>query len=160
MKDRAMLLKNKLEQIRAERFFNSKDALDQHNLAKHSSEVKSYKKLYIGLFILVLIIGVLFFNKYNTDATKEIVDENIQRITLGFTNNYEPNTIYVKSGIPVEITLDKTVKGCFRGFNINDLGVSKLSSNPDDVIKFTPTNKGSFRFNCGMNMGYGTIVVE
>ena len=74
--------------------------------------------------------------------------------------NYYPNTITVKSGQPVELTLDESVRGCLRGFTIKDLGVSKYSKTPEDSIDFTPTEKGTFAFSCSMGMGYGTIIVE
>jgi hypothetical protein len=60
----------------------------------------------------------------------------------------------------VEITLDNSVKGCLRSFNIKDLGVQKSSKNSDDKITFTPTKKGTFKFACVMGMGYGNIIVE
>jgi plastocyanin domain-containing protein len=34
------------------------------------------------------------------------------------------------------------------------------SKNPSDTIKFTPNQKGTFEFACGMRMGYGTIIVS
>lgn len=86
-------------------------------------------------------------------------ENSVQKVNLGFRNNYYPNTITVQSGRPVEITLDSSVGGCYRSFNIRALGVSYLSSGPSDTIKFTPDKKGSFRFACGMGMGYGTINV-
>ena len=85
--------------------------------------------------------------------------DGIQKIIIGFKGNYEPNTLTVKAGKPVEIILDSSVRGCYRSFNIPDLGVSYYSSGPSDTIKFTPENKGKFRFACGMNMGYGSIIV-
>ena len=75
-------------------------------------------------------------------------------------SNYNPNTIKVKAGVPVEITLDSSVRGCYRSFSIPKLGVSKRSSNPSDTIKFTPNQKGTFRYQCSMGMGTGTIIVE
>src|SRR3989339_690282 len=84
----------------------------------------------------------------------------IQKITLSMKGNYYPNTINVKSGIPVEITLDSSVRGCYRSFSIPKLDVSKYSSSPTDTIKFTPNEKGTFRFQCSMGMGTGTIIVE
>lgn len=85
----------------------------------------------------------------------------VQEITLSMKNyNYYPNTITVKAGQPVSITLDNSVGGCYRSFVIRDLGVSKYTKSPSDTIDFTPTKKGTFRFACSMGMGTGTIIVE
>ena len=84
-----------------------------------------------------------------------------QEITLSMKNyNYYPNTIEVEAGKQVSITLDNSVRGCYRAFTINDLGVRKTSKSPDDKIVFTPTKKGTFRFACSMGMGRGTIIVK
>jgi len=149
--------------------FPNQDALAMHNSAKHpiiQEQKKSYKKtIFIIIIISALLIGGFFlFN--NKSISGNIINDNsknteeIQKIVIGFKGNYYPNTIRVKQGIPVEITLDNSVKGCYRSFNIKSLGVSKSSSSPLDTIKFTPNKKGSFEFACGMRMGYGTIVVE
>jgi len=84
-----------------------------------------------------------------------------QRITLSMKNyNYYPNTIKVKAGQPVSITLDESVSGCYRSFTIRDLNVAKYSRTPSDTIDFVPAKKGTFRFSCSMGMGTGTIIVE
>lgn len=137
------------------------------------------KKSIITLVVIaiVLISGFWFFyNSPGRNSIGNVVNENIaqdnkdspnsstnnkiQKITLSMKGNYYPNTITVKSGVLVEISLDRSVSGCYRSFSIPDLGVRKLSSNPNDTIKFTPNQKGNFRFQCSMGMGTGTIIVE
>lgn len=147
------------------RNFPNEDALAMHNSAKHPiSENKkrlSKKTVFIIAILSVLLIaGFLFFE--NRSATGNAINnQNIQKITLGFKNyNYYPNTIKVKANQPVEITLDNSVRGCFRNFNIKSLGVSEYSSAPSQTITFTPDKKGSFEFACGMRMAYGTLIVE
>lgn len=160
------------------RDFPNQDALAMHNSAKHNSEDKNPKKkskiFYIILIIAILITGFVFLsyrNNFiagntitpieNTQPIKTNQNQQTQKLTLSFKNyNYYPNTITVKQGIPVEITLDNSIKGCYRSFNIRGLGVSKYSSSPSDTITFTPDKKGSFEFACGMHMGTGTIIVE
>ena len=95
----------------------------------------------------------------NKSDTASASENSVQEITLSFKYNYYPNTITVGAGKPVEITLDSSVRGCYRSFNIRELGVSYRSSGPSDKIKFTPNQKGSFEFACGMRMGRGTIIV-
>lgn len=153
--------------------FPNKDALAMHNSAKHpilQEPRKSNKKI---IFIIIIISALLiggFFLFNNKSINGNIINDNkdnsqtqgeVQKITLSLKNhNYYPNLITVKQGVPVEITLDSSIGGCYRSFNIQSLGVSKYSSNPPDTITFTPDKKGSFEFACSMRMGRGTIIVE
>lgn len=175
---------NMAEKTRCEecnRDFPNEDALKMHNHDKHSiNEINSNsrissKKIIILIsvtaIILFLIIGyIMLYNKSVNGNSVNLNNENsnsidttntdVQEIVLGMQNNYYPNTITVKEGVPVEITLDNTIKGCYRSFNIPSLGVSKYSSSATDTIKFTPNKKGTFGFQCSMGMGRGTIIVE
>jgi plastocyanin domain-containing protein len=122
----------------------------------------------LALIILIVTTGGIFvFGKgsesvdVNNENGNVIIGEDVQKITLGTRNlNYYPNTIKVKEGKPVELTLDESVTGCFRAFTIKDLGVSKYTRTPQDKIRFTPTKKGTFTFACSMGMGFGKIIVE
>ena len=116
--------------------------------------------IFLAIAIIVITGGYYLINK---SPTGNIVSDNRDKteITLSMKNyNYYPNTITVKKGIPVEITLDSSIRGCYRSFLIPSLGVSKRSSSPEDKITFTPQKTGTFRYQCGMGMGTGTIVVE
>ncbi len=157
-----------------EKDFPSADALAMHNSAKHPIQMqpkKSNKKMWLTIAIIALMVILGYFllsgklTAGNTVNNPDSINNpsgtgDIQKITLGFNGNYFPNTIKVKQSIPVEITLDNSVRGCFRTFVIRDLGVRKTSSNPSDVITFTPDKKGTFIYACGMHMGTGTIIVE
>jgi len=120
----------------------------------------------VGIVILLVIGGYFVFantQKENTAVSGNVVNnlEGVQKVVLSVKNaNYYPNTINVKAGQPVSLTLDSSVQGCLRSFNIKDLGVQGYSQNPGKTIDFTPTQKGTFRFACSMGMGYGTIIVE
>ncbi|MFA5855813.1 MAG: cupredoxin domain-containing protein [Candidatus Pacearchaeota archaeon] len=118
------------------------------------------KKILISILIILIILGLFTFNRIQASGNT-IKEEKVQKITLSFKDyNYYPNTIRVKEGIPVEITLDNSIGGCFRAFRIKGLGVSINSINPQDKIIFTPNKKGTYEFACSMRMGYGTIIVE
>lgn len=147
-----------------DRNFPNEDALTMHNNAKHQREEKpkrSNKKIFIGIFIITILLISGYFFISGKSLTGNAIDSNIQKITLSFRDyNYYPNTIHVKQGVPVEITLDSSISGCYRSFNIPVFGVSQYSSSPSDIIKFTPNQKGTFQFRCSMGMGRGTIIVE
>lgn len=159
------------ERIRCEicnREFKDGEGLAMHNSAKHNILLGNAKKekskiskktIFLIISILaVVIVGYFFIS--GKSLTGDVTSQDIQKITLGFKGNYYPNTIKVKVNQPVEITLDNSVGGCFRSFNIKELGVNYYSKNPTDTIKFIPDKKGQFKFACGMNMGTGTIIVE
>ncbi len=151
-----------------DRDFPSIDALAMHNSAKHKVEEipkKSNKKMWVTIAIIAIIVILGYFLLSGKSTSGNTINEpagngEIQKITLGFKGNYYPNTIKVKQGVPVEITLDNSVRGCFRTLVIKDLGVKKTSSAPSDIIAFTPDKKGTFIYACGMHMGTGTIIVE
>lgn len=121
----------------------------------------------ISILALLSFAGYFFLSNgdsINANAGNGVVSaqgNEVQKITLSIRNyNYYPNTIKVKEGIPVEITLDKSIVGCYRAFTIRDFGVNVYSKTPDDKIRFTPNKKGTFGFSCTMGMGRGTLIVE
>ncbi len=86
---------------------------------------------------------------------------NVQKVVIGVRNyNYYPNTITVKVGQPVSISLDESVSGCLRDFTIRDFGIREYLRTPQDTIEFTPDKKGTFTFACSMGMGRGRLIVE
>ena len=92
-----------------------------------------------------------------------IINEgDVQVVNLGIANyNYDPNTINVQSGKLVRIVGNMNqLAGCLRSFNIPKLGISKVFSNNDNVLEFTPSQPGNYAFSCSMGMGYGTLIVS
>lgn len=120
--------------------------------------------------IVILAVGVfIYFNSnvaqadinVNGNSNTDTNNENAQKITLGIKNyNYYPDTITIKVDKPVEITLDNSVVGCYRSFVVPEFRVNGYSANPSQKITFTPTKTGTFRFQCSMGMGRGTLIVE
>jgi plastocyanin domain-containing protein len=115
--------------------------------------------------LLIVAIAIVFFVKSNSadsgGSNIPVIDGNAQKVVLSYKNyNYFPNTIRVKVDVPVSITLDKSVAGCFRSFVIPDFGVNEYSEIPSQTIDFTPDKKGTFKFRCGMGMGTGILIVE
>lgn len=98
----------------------------------------------------------------SASGTNAVVSaDGVQRVTLAFGQfNYTPDTIRVRRGIPVELTADRSLTGCFTTFVIPDLNVWKRFTAADRTLAFTPTRAGTFRFSCAMGMGSGRLVVE
>lgn len=126
--------------------------------------MKTFTYFVLTLIIIAVVGGFVFAKSKEYSPNNNTVANNggeVQKVVIGMKNyNYYPNTIKVKAGQPVSITLDESVYGCFRGFVIRDLGVSAISRTPSQTIDFTPKKKGTFRFACSMGMGTGTIIVE
>ena len=123
----------------------------------------------IVLAIIVIAAGAYFFGQSSSTTGKVVaqgtdptqVQGTVQKVVLSEKDlNYYPQTIKVKSGQPVSISLDSNVKGCLRSFTIPQLGVRKFLKNTQDTLDFTPTQKGTYKFSCSMGMGYGNLVVE
>mgnify|MGYP001592966948 FL=1 len=128
------------------------------------------KNTTILLLIAVILIagGAFVFGKSNGATGNDALDDSgnsgsgeIQKIIISERDlNYYPNTITVKAGQPVSISLDNSVTGCLRSFTIRDFGLSKYLRTPQETLDFTPTQKGTFNFACSMGMGFGKLVVE
>ncbi|MSS74628.1 hypothetical protein EXS73_00210 [Candidatus Pacearchaeota archaeon] len=118
------------------------------------------------LFILgIIILGVLGFFFFGSSPSSNgnvvVGNEDAQQVTLGFKDgNYYPQTITVQAGTPVELTIDGSVTGCFRSFNVKALNIQEYSKDPSEPVRFTPTKPGTYRFVCGMGMGSGILLVK
>lgn len=93
--------------------------------------------------------------------TSVVLADGVQTVTLSWGKfNYNPETITVQAGTPVQITADLTrLQGCFQTLIIPDLGVRHYFDENNDVFTFTPTKKGTFPFTCSMGMGKGTLII-
>ena len=146
-----------------------------------SSEIKIKKSTIFGIVGILFIATFVFFAlrnvlaEKNNEITGELVkgaqfaqnkkvfnDGGVQTVSLGVANyNYDPLTINVELGKPVRIIGDmEQLKGCLRAFTIPGLGIFKNFKDNDNILEFTPTQKGTFSFSCSMGMGYGTLIVK
>lgn len=125
-------------------------------------EVKK-KILYVWAVLIVTVIGAIFISSLNSNnvSGNSINSGEIQKVIISMNNNWEysPNVIRVKAGVPVELSLDSSVKGCFRDLIIPELKLKKYLVSPSDTLVFTP-EKGSYVFACSMYMGKGKIIAE
>ncbi|MEK6942861.1 MAG: cupredoxin domain-containing protein [Nanoarchaeota archaeon] len=117
------------------------------------------------LFFLAIFITACSSNApispQSSNSEAKIVD-GMQAITLSWGKfNYEPATMKFKLGVPARIYGDLTrLQGCFRSFEIPELGVSTVFSQRKNYVDFMPDQEGRFTFACSMGMGSGTIIVE
>ena len=76
------------------------------------------------------------------------------------SSEYKFSQSEFKKGVPVRLEFDMNrVYGCSRSIVIPQFGISKLISESDNVIEFTPDKAGTFNIACSMNMYRGTFTV-
>ena len=118
------------------------------------------KKIYFGIAIVFIILGAVLVFGINKDNSSDSSKGDVEKISIGMNNyNYYPNTIKVKAGVPVEITLDDSVGGCFRDLVIPKLGIRKYLQGSKDKVTVT-FDKGEYVYACSMYMGQGKIIAE
>lgn len=89
------------------------------------------------------------------------VEGDVQRITVDASAGYNPNVITLVAGVPAEITFTQG-SGCMAQVMSEDLGFYEdLQAGPKTVrIEADQLQPGEYGFSCGMQMVFGTIIVE
>lgn len=88
------------------------------------------------------------------------VEGDVQRITVDTSSgSYNPNVIKLKAGVPAEITFGQA-GGCLAQVVSEDLGFNEDLTTGDKTVKLPALTPGTYGFSCGMQMVFGTIVVE
>ncbi len=94
----------------------------------------------------------------NTDVNTE---NDVQIIKSTLSPGKYPN-ITVKDGIPVKWVINApegSINGCNYRMVIPEYGIEYSFSKGENVIEFTPSRVGEFRYTCWMGMISGTITV-
>ena len=89
-------------------------------------------------------------------------ERGVQRATVVIDGGYQPGTIDVRAGRPVQLTfLLKEQAGCGSVVQIPSMKLKRaLKPGQRTVITFTPKKAGTIAFTCGMNMYRGQIRVH
>ncbi|MRS11814.1 MAG: cupredoxin domain-containing protein [Actinobacteria bacterium] len=90
------------------------------------------------------------------------VENGVQRITVDTSAGYyDPNTIRLAAGIPAEITFTQA-SGCLAQVESPDFGFSEDLTAGDVTVRIEADKlvPGTYGFSCGMQMAFGTIIVE
>ena len=94
-------------------------------------------------------------------AAEDFASGEFQEITTPLARRgYPPLT--VKAGTPVRWNLyaeKGTINGCNNAIVIPEYNIEKRLQTGDNIIEFTPTKAGKFRYSCWMGMIRGTITV-
>lgn len=113
-------------------------------------------KIIVTIFGVLSIIGIywFFFGKKRafraSDDTTIIVD-----------GGYKPSVIKIARGIPTTLTfIRKDKNSCLEELIIPDFKVKEyLPLNQPVSVTFTPSNSGTAKFHCAMNMFQGKIEI-
>lgn len=104
-----------------------------------------------------------FFSDERFSSTPaNLANNGVQQVTIGvFNNGYNPKNVKVKSGQPVQLTLQsKDTYSCALSFVFKEFGIKTfLESTDSQSFTFTPTKKGKYTFACSMGMYSGTMEV-
>ncbi len=143
-----------------------------------SGEIKFQKTtayLIVGLFVALVFGGYLVYGtSSNSQHQAAISGTNhpsvnqpsqpnvatqpsvggVQEVYLKASGSgYDPAQITVKKGIPVKLHFSATNAGCGSYMQIYGLDAHAISRNGEDsVVEFTPTQEGTYEYNCGMRM--------
>ena len=77
------------------------------------------------------------------------------------SQGFKPNVLKIKQGVPVRwIITGEQVSGCTNKIIIPKLNQSINIQKGENILEFTPTEKGTLPFSCWMGMVRGKFIVE
>lgn len=146
---------------------------------KRFTKIAAYSLVAMAIYglngVLVVADSPITLNKIASPLTYFFSDERfsnataspttangLQQVTIGvFNNGYNPKNVKVKSGQPVQLTLQsKDTYSCALSFVFKEFGINTfLESTDSKSFTFTPTKKGKYTFTCSMGMYSGTMEV-
>jgi plastocyanin len=92
------------------------------------------------------------------DGTAQ-VSNGVQKLAVNVSNVYSPNVIYLKAGVPAELTFSGG-QGCTVKVQSQSLGFAADMSAAPATVKLQALQPGTYPFACGMNMVHGRVVVQ
>ncbi|WJH30770.1 cupredoxin domain-containing protein [Paenibacillus sp. CC-CFT742] len=117
-------------------------------------------------------VGLLLFNQYQDSRTSVVSSQNKEQSSVQGNDNYQvipvdvksngfsQENIVVKAGVPTKINFIKqTGYTCIKSVESTDLGIDVYLEKGDNYITLDNLKPGTYQFNCGMYMYYGTITV-
>jgi plastocyanin domain-containing protein len=114
------------------------------------------------LFAVSAVLAAVIMLTRPAWPAKPAESKTIQRATVVIDGGYNPSTIAVKAGQPVQLTfLRKEQTGCGDVVQFPTLGLKRsVKTGGRAVITFTPRKAGAIPFTCGMKMYRGQVVAK
>jgi len=89
-----------------------------------------------------------------------VVADGVQRIDVDVSAGfYDPTIIQLAAGVPAVITFSQG-SGCLAEVQFPDFGIQKDLTHGGAVIELPALESGEYGFNCGMEMVFGTLLVQ
>ncbi|APO48322.1 hypothetical protein BS614_19735 [Paenibacillus xylanexedens] len=117
-------------------------------------------------------VGLLLFNQYQDSRTSIISSQSKEQSSVQENEGYQvisvdvkstgfsQENIVVKSGVPTKLNFIKqSGYTCIKSVESTDLGIDVYLEKGDNFITLDDLKPGTYHFNCGMYMYYGTITV-
>jgi uncharacterized protein len=95
----------------------------------------------------------------DVNASKK--EDNVQIINMNMADRgYFPNELTIRAGIPVRWVINaQEISGCTDEIILHGFNIRKQLKLGENIIEFTPKEKGEIKFSCGMQMVWGKFVV-
>ncbi len=114
--------------------------------------------------IVAIILGVLGvgFTYWFFLMKKEEVVEVTNSVDIIVSGGYSPDVISIPVGKTTTINFfRKDPSSCLEEVVLSDFKIRrKLPLNKKTTIQITPQKKGEYKFECGMNMFHGKVIVK
>ncbi|MCE5190288.1 MAG: cupredoxin domain-containing protein [Actinomycetia bacterium] len=89
-----------------------------------------------------------------------VTEGGVQKASVDLsTGSYNPSTIKLKAGVPAEITFGQS-SGCTAQVQSQDLGFFEDLTSGPVTVNLPALKAGTYSFSCGMQMVFGSIIVE
>ncbi len=142
------------------------------NIAKKFMKVSAVLVLVLGIVMANRGLSLLGFgtnissSSANNSASQSsgitaTMEGDVQVINTDLSPRRYPD-IVVKKDVPVKFVINATsdtLTGCNNEIIINEYGIDKKLTEGENVIEFTPTEVGTYRYSCWMGMIRATITV-
>jgi hypothetical protein len=83
----------------------------------------------------------------------------VQRIAVHVTDGYDPDTIIVQAGVPVELAFSEG-HGCLGRVVFDSLGIEADLESGGALVKLPALEAGTYSFRCGRDIVHGTLIAE
>ena len=84
---------------------------------------------------------------------------DIQTIDISADGSFDPNIINATAGVPIEFRIGQGL-GCMAEFSFPEFGVLEDLTQGGAVVQLAALQPGEYPFSCGMEMVFGTLVVQ
>ncbi len=144
--------------------FGKLGGVKNQNIAKKFIKISAILVLILAILMLnrgITLLGIGFTNSTENNQLSSIIEEEVQVIYTDLQSRSYPELV-LKKGVPVKWVINATesnINGCNNEIIINEYSINKKLEVGTNIIEFTPTEEGVFRYGCWMGMIRATITI-